>query len=108
MDRRRAERHEVHLPVQMEWGEGVTRDMSALGAYIESPAHDLPVGQTFNFSVTVGQTNSASWTLRCQGLVIRIDQKGDRIGIATAIDRFLEISPNQQAAASMGGFSFGH
>jgi hypothetical protein len=94
MERRRHDRHDVHLPVQLEWGEGLTRDMSVSGAYIETPSFDVPVGQTFNFSVTVGQPDDGNWTLKCQGLVIRIDRKGDKLGIAVSIDRFLEISSN--------------
>jgi len=94
MERRRAVRHEVRLPVKLDWGEGVTRDMSVSGAYIESPEIDVPVGQTVTFSITVGEGSSSSWTLRCEGLVIRIEHEGDRVGIATSIDRYLEISSN--------------
>ncbi len=94
MNRRRDVRHEVELPVIMNWGDGVTRDMSVSGAYIETKEFDVPVGQTFEFAVTVGQPQTSSWTLRCQGLVIRIENRGDRIGVATSIDRFLEISSN--------------
>jgi len=92
MERRRHERHDVSLPVKLEWGEGMTRDMSVSGAYIEAPIFDVPVGQPFNFSVTVGQAESGTWTLRCQGMVIRIDKRGDQIGIAASIDHYLEIS----------------
>jgi len=94
MERRRYDRHDVHLPVQLEWGEGLTRDMSVSGAYIEAPNFDVPVGQTFNFSVTVGREDDDHWTIRCQGLVIRIDRKGEKVGVAVSIDRYLEISSN--------------
>lgn len=91
MDRRRDVRHEVALPVVMEWGGGCTKDMSVSGAYIETNTFDVPVGQKFDFSVTVGQPES-SWTIRCLGLVIRVENQGDRVGVAASIDRFVEIS----------------
>lgn len=102
MERRRHARHEVQLPVHLEWGEGMTRDMSVSGAYIETTEVDLPVGQPFNFSVTVGKDEGGSWTLRCQGFVIRIEKNGDRIGIAASIDQFLEIRSN------MGSLEINH
>lgn len=102
MERRKHERHDVALPVRFDWGEGLTRDMSVSGAYIEAPVFDVPVGESFNFSVTVGQADSGSWILRCQGLVIRIDKQGDRIGIAASIDQYLEISSN------MSGLDISH
>jgi hypothetical protein len=92
MDRRRHVRHEVQLPVELDWGTGVTHDMSVSGAYIEAPRFDLPVGESFDFSVTIGKVETGSWTLRCHGMVIRIEKRGDRIGIAASIDRFVEIS----------------
>lgn len=102
MERRMNDRHEVHLPVQLDWGEGMTRDMSVSGAYIEAKKCELPVGESFNFSVTVGHDVAGSWTLRCRGLVIRIEKNGDRIGIAASIDRFLEIS------STMNGLETNH
>lgn len=68
--------------------------MSVSGAYIEAAEFDLPVGETFEFAVTIGRDDPGPLKLRCRGLVIRIERKGDRIGIAASIDRFLEIRPN--------------
>lgn len=100
MDRRREVRHAVHLPVEMDFGTGTTRDMSVSGAYIEAQEFDLPVGHPFTFSVTIGKGEAASWTLKCRGLVIRIDRKEDRVGIAATIDRFVEINPNMSGLKS--------
>ncbi len=93
-DRRRHVRHEVVFPVRMAWGEGKTRDMSVSGAYIETPTFEIPVGGTFEFTVKVEHSEPNAWVLKCQGLVIRIEHHGDRIGVATSIDRYLEINPN--------------
>lgn len=76
--------------------------MSVSGAYIEAPLFDVPVGEEFTFSVTFGRPDTSSWILRCQGLVIRIEDKGDHVGIATSIERFLEIS------SGMGGLDQEH
>jgi len=92
MERRRHDRHEVQLPVEMTCGQGLTRDMSVSGAYIEAPIFDVPVGGEFTFSVTFGRADASSWVLRCQGLVIRIEDKGDHLGIAASIERYLEIN----------------
>lgn len=92
MERRRSDRHDVHLPVQLECGSGLTRDMSVSGAYIETPSFDVPVGQTFNFSVTFGQGEARSLTLTCQGLVVRVERRGDQTGIAATIDQFVDIN----------------
>ena len=94
MERRRAARHDVQLPVLMERGEGLTRDMSVSGVRFETPAFDLPVGHPFDFSVTIGRHETGSWTLRCHGLVIRVESRGGRFTVAAEIDRFLEIRPN--------------
>jgi hypothetical protein len=102
MDRRRHVRHEVQLPVELDWGAGVTQDMSVSGAYIEAPPFELPVGETFNFSVTIGKAETGCWTLRCQGMVIRIEKRGEKIGIAASIDRFVEIN------SSMSGLETSH
>ena len=92
MERRRHDRHQVQLPVQMACGEGHTRDMSVSGAYIEAPVFDVPVGEDFTFTVTFGRNDAEGWILRCQGLVIRVEDRGDHLGIAASIERFLEIS----------------
>lgn len=102
MERRRHDRHQVQLPVQMVCGDGHTRDMSVSGAYIEAPVFDIPVGEEFTFTVTFGRGEGASWSLRCEGLVIRIENKGDRVGVAASIERFLEIS------SGMGGLERDH
>jgi len=101
MERRRHDRHEVQLPVEMGCGTGLTRDMSVSGAYIEAPVFDVPVGGEFTFTVTFGHAESSGWVLRCQGLVIRIENKGDHVGIAASIERFLEIN-SDSGMAGMG------
>ena len=96
MERRRAARHDVQLPVLMERGGGLTRDMSVSGIRFETSAFDLPVGHPFDFSVTIGRHETGSWMLRCHGCVIRIESRGDHICVAAEIDRFLEIQPNDE------------
>lgn len=92
MERRRSDRHDVHLPVRLDCGTGQTRDMSVSGAYIETPSFDMSVGQTFNFSVTFGQGEARSLTVTCQGLVVRVERRGNQTGIAATIDQFVDIN----------------
>ncbi|MCM2317428.1 MAG: PilZ domain-containing protein [Thermoanaerobaculia bacterium] len=93
MNRRREIRHEVQLPVELQGGRGRTHDMSASGAYIETADFDVPVGGSFEFSVTIDSGTEGPWTVRCQGLVIRIEKHENRIGVAASIDRYLEFLP---------------
>jgi hypothetical protein len=65
--------------------------MSVSGAYIETAEFDVPVGGSFEFAITIGRNDEGPWRVKCRGLVIRIDRKGDRIGVAASIDRFLEV-----------------
>jgi hypothetical protein len=83
----------VHLPVELQQGAGETLDMSASGALIETAEFDVPVGGSFEFAITIGHDEEGPWTVRCRGLVIRIERRGDRIGVAAAIDHFLEVRP---------------
>jgi hypothetical protein len=67
--------------------------MSLSGAYIEAAEFDVHVGESFDFAITIGLSDPAPLTLLCRGFVIRIERRGDRIGIAASIDRFLEVRP---------------
>jgi len=72
-DRRAARRHQVRLQVQLDTGEGVTRDFSLAGLYLLTP-RPLELGEEIELKVAVPDRESPDphW-LRCQGNVVRVE-----------------------------------
>ena len=72
------------LPVNLQGGAvGMTRDISASGIYFETemePMRDSPLAFTVEF-----QSGSGGMTLRCRAEVLRVEQLGNRVGVAARI-----------------------
>lgn len=78
------ERVNAELPVTLADGDtGTTRNISASGIYFE--AERAPkAGYLTAFSVEF-QNGLGGLTLSCQGQVLRIEQLGNRVGVAARI-----------------------
>jgi hypothetical protein len=98
VERRRAQRYYLSLPIQIvrlaqERVDllGKTRDLSANGAYFVLSAN-VDAGSQIEFFVTLQETRPAfrRVRLRCRGHVTRLDPIGstDRWGVAATIDRY--------------------
>jgi len=78
--RRKHERVVAEMPVRHEGSLGTTRNVSASGVFFEIDS-SMAVGSEISFEIDM-QTNLGPMTMKCQGLVVRTEQKGSRIGVA--------------------------
>lgn len=82
-ERRRADRVFVKLPVKMEEGEGVTRDITANGIYFQTDMQCEP-GSEINFTITFEQY-PGPMILRCKAVVVRVEHKDGKMGVAARV-----------------------
>jgi PilZ domain len=83
-ERRRSPRYPASLVVEMEDGKGVTRNVSALGVYLETrerPTMEAPIP----FTLILEHAKPTPIRLACVGSVVRVEPHGDGFGIALAI-----------------------
>ena len=78
------ERISTALPVRLEDGStGVTHNISASGIYFETdraPPQDRPLSFSVEF-----QSGGGGLTLRCRAQVVRVEQLGNRVGVAALL-----------------------
>lgn len=99
LDRRTVRRYDLSFPVRLitpgkaaqSPPSGSTRDISARGVYVVM-AQDLPVGQRFNFLMTLSSEmdDLQKVSVRIRGRVIRIEKRASdqsgRFGIVALIE----------------------
>lgn len=82
-EQRRADRFDTGLPVRIEGATGLTHNVSAHGIYFETDARQ-ELGSLVNFTVEFtlyGQKHR----LLCEGKVVRVEPRGDRVGVAARL-----------------------
>jgi hypothetical protein len=73
------------LPVSVNKASGVTRDMSASGAYFWVSG-TYAIGDSISFSIGLDPDKSRiEW--KCEGTVVRVEPRGNVIGVAVKITR---------------------
>ena len=81
---RREKRIPATMPVRIaNAGSGVTRDISASGIFLEMESDTVPgdsIDMTLDFTTPAGKLQ-----FNCQGVIVRVEQSGDRVGIAVKI-----------------------
>lgn len=87
----------VTLPVELQNGNGVTRDVSASGVFFETDV-SFSARTGIIFSLLLEHADPAGpIRLHCHGEVVRVERVHDKFGVAVAIDqhRFnpIEASP---------------
>ena len=93
VERRRAPRHSVFLPVRAPatgTGEmfGVTRDVSSGGLFFYTELEDWEAGSRIDFVFQFPpQVSGHAATMRCRGTVVRAEAAASSRGIAVRIDR---------------------
>jgi len=95
VERRAAQRFELHLPLTIRFGErtsvGFTQNLSSRGIFFYSEA-DLPDGAVVELTFTMPSeiTLGDSMPVRCKGRVLRpaCSQNGQRSGIAVYLDSY--------------------
>ena len=93
MERRREERVEVALPVTLEDGTGVTRNVSGSGVYFvcsSKPTNHLP-GALISFSMQLDDSSSGALRVNkasAQGEILRVEQRAEKVGVAAVITAY--------------------
>ena len=82
VERRRAKRYKLALPVQLKRGTGVTRDISTSGVFFETKRAQS-TGDTINLSVDFTDA-----TIRCEGRVVRAKKLDSKFGIAVDLTSY--------------------
>jgi len=80
---RRDERVDTALLVFLENGRGVTRDMSASGAYFWTSGTYTP-GESINFAIEL-KTAGGKMMWKCKGAVVRAEPFAHMVGVAASI-----------------------
>jgi hypothetical protein len=87
-ERRRAGRFPIAIPVELERGTGVTRDVSLSGVFFETDQF-VVLGQPIRLTLVLERASpSQPVRLQCEGRVVRVErhQPELRLGVAVAIE----------------------
>lgn len=86
LEKRKALRFRLKLPVKLKHGGGVTRDISATGVYIETD-HSYSVGEPVEFAIGFSQAARLehSFGVNFQGEVLRVDPGPQKFGVAVSL-----------------------
>jgi hypothetical protein len=82
---RRDERFESDLPIKLDLGEGVLRNVSASGVYFETEA-DLKPGDSLRFTLEFSGVDIGVVSARCEVRVVRVEPHGTRKGVGAAFE----------------------
>ena len=84
----RAPRYKAKVPVEFESGKGLTRDFSASGIYFEAD-RSFSLGQPIEFTIFLEHIDpTGPVRVKCQGEIVRVEEKGKRIGVAATINSY--------------------
>lgn len=83
-NRRREPRLAIGLPVELERGNGWTRDVSASGVYFETD-RSLSVGAPIEFSLVLAHAEPTVLRLQCVGRIVRMERQAGKVGVAATI-----------------------
>jgi hypothetical protein len=102
-DQRNAIRFDTALPVHIGGAAGNTQNISAHGVYFETDVEQR-VGALVNFTLEF-TLYGRQHQLLCEGKVVRVEQHGDRIGVAARLvapffDGLEEAEPGLPEAAT--------
>lgn len=87
-EQRRAPRFKGRLPVELESGRGVTRDFSGSGIFFETD-RSFSTGQPIEFNIVLEYIDPEHPVLlKCLGEIVRVDESGQKIGVAAAIHSY--------------------
>jgi len=84
---RKEERVVAHLPVKLDGGEGVVRNVSANGIYFVTDVA-LRTGQPVKFTLEFLDFPSGPLAVNCVARVVRIEEQGTRRGVGASISSF--------------------
>ena len=71
------------LPVSLDGGTGITRDVSASGVFFETDVNYAP-GSEISFAIEL-HGPAGKMMFKCQGLIVRVEDRGSKVGVAAKI-----------------------
>ena len=87
-DRRQARRYRIAVPVELDHGTGLTRDISTSGIFFETD-QSCSVGTTLSFSLVLEHADPGGPVrLQCQGEVVRVEQRESKVGVAVCFTAY--------------------
>lgn len=87
-DRRRAARFQIAIPVELEGGTGITRDVSLSGVFFETEQSFAP-GEEISLALVLERASpTRPVRLQCDGRVVRVTRFDGRIGVAVAFSSY--------------------
>ena len=87
-DRRQARRYHVVVPVELDTGTGVTRDVSEVGVLFETTTV-MHLGEVIEFALLLGQFDPAgSYRVRCSGEVVRVGERDNVYAVAVQLHSY--------------------
>lgn len=89
-ERRRAVRFPIAIPVELEGGTGVTRDVSLSGVFFETDQFFL-MGAPIRLTLVLERASPGQPVrLQCEGRVVRVERRQPelRLGVAVAIESY--------------------
>lgn len=84
-DKRKEERVNALLPIKAEGSTAIARDVSASGIFFETDA-DYAVGSPVNVALDL-DTPWGKVMLRCEGKIVRVQQRDDTLGVGVEFTR---------------------
>ena len=87
MPGRQEERFDTTLPVRLEYGGAVTRNVSANGIYFITDVA-LEAGATVSFALDFESFPGGPLQVNCLARVVRIEEQDGKKGVAAAIQSF--------------------
>lgn len=88
MDRRRMLRFQIALPVELEGGKGITRDVSLSGVFFETDQSFSPSEPIQLVLVLEHVHPGRPVRLHCEGRVVRVNRHDGKMGVAVAITSY--------------------
>lgn len=98
-ERRQAPRLPIAIPVELEGGRGLTRDVSLSGVYFETD-RSLVVGEQVRLTLVMGRLSpDHPFRLQCGGRVVRVERREMqvRLGVAVAVNSYRFMTREQPA-----------
>jgi len=88
VDRRRAERYYVSVPIEFQGGRGTTRDVSEFGVRFETDGWFRP-GALIRFLLLFNDiAGYPSWRIAGAGEVLRVEEYGSRSVVAVRVTTY--------------------
>lgn len=101
-ERRQAPRLPIAIPVELEGGTGLTRDVSLSGVYFETD-RCLVVGEQVRMTLVMGRlAPDYPVRLQCDGRVVRVERREMqvRLGVAVAIQSYRFMTREQRTGSA--------